>query len=403
MNKVSQQTVEQQMKLIKKGTAEIVGEKELKEKLKRSCDTGKPIVVKLGLDPTAPDLHLGHTVVLRKIRQFQDMGHKAFLIIGDFTGRIGDPSGKDKNRPQLSEKEVLLNADTYRQQLHKVLDPDKTVICFNSEWLNELKLSDWLEVLSKQTVARILERESFSKRLKEGKPVGMHELMYPLLQGFDSLNIGADVEIGGTDQTFNILMGREMQGREGKEKQAAIFVPILEGIATNEKMSKSMANYIGIDEPANVMFEKVMQIDDRQIISYFDMVTDIAPDVVNDFRRQLEAGQTNPKNIKMRLAEEIVTLYHDKEMAVSAREHFVQVFAKGKVPKEIPAFSWEKEDTLLSFLVRSGVVASKSEVRRLVRQKGVKINDAVILEPEVMGLVSGDVIKIGKKRFVKVV
>lgn len=402
MNKVSQQTLEDQLKLIKKGAIEVIGEQDLKSKLEKTSVTGNPLIIKLGLDPTAPDIHLGHTVVLRKIRQFQDMGHKAFLIIGDFTGRIGDPTGKDKGRPQLSESQVLENADTYRRQLNKILDPLKTVICFNSEWLEDVKPSRLIELLSKQTVARILERDSFSTRLQSGQPIGMHELLYPILQGFDSLAIDADVEIGGSDQTFNILMGRDMQGREGKDKQVALFMPLLEGINDREKMSKSLGNSIGIDEPANLMFEKVMQIGDEQIVSYFELVTDLSVEVVEGYRHQLLGGQTNPKNIKMRLAWEVVMLYHGSEAASEAKEHFVNVFAKGSLPKEMPTFDWLSNDTIMSFLVNNKMMSSKSEVRRLVKQKGIRINDVVILEPEVMGLKSGDVIRIGKKRFIRV-
>lgn len=400
--KVREKVLEEGIKLIKKGTLEIVNENELKEKFIKSKASGKPLVIKLGLDPTAPDLHLGHTVVLRKIRQFQSLGHKAFIVIGDFTGRIGDPTGKSKERPQLSEREVLENADTYRQQLNKILDPEKTIICFNSEWLDTLKLSDLIELMSKQTVARILERDSFKKRMRAEQPIGLHELIYPLLQGFDSLTIEADIEIGGNDQRFNILMGRDMQSKEGVEKQVAIFMPIIEGIDGVLKMSKSLDNYIGINEPAEVMFEKIMRIKDEQIIKYFNLLTDLSPNIIEKFRQQIESGQTNPKNIKIRLAREITSLYNTKEATIKAEERFIQVFAKKGLPKEMPSYKWENEDDLMTFLVRNEMVASKSEVRRLVKQKGIRINDSIILEPEVMALQDGDVIRIGKKRFVKV-
>lgn len=394
-------TLEQQIKLLKKGAEAVHSESELKEKLKKSQQSGKPLVVKLGLDPTAPDIHLGHTVVLRKIRQFQSLGHKAFIIIGDFTGRIGDPTGKSKGRKQLSEKEVLENAETYRRQLFKVLDPDKTVLCFNSEWLGEMKINELIGYLSKQTVSRILERDSFKRRMNEQKPIGLHELIYPLLQGIDSLKIEADIEIGGTDQTFNILTGREMQHKEGKEKQAAIMMPILVGTDGVEKMSKSLNNYIGINESSEVMYEKLMSIDDRLIIPYFNLVTDIHPDRIEDFKQQIESGRTNPKNLKMRLAKEVVTMYHGELMAKSAEERFVHVFSKGQVPKDAKIFEMAASEVLIEFLTRHRLVQSKSEVRRLVDQKGIKINDEIVDDFN-NELVKDDLIRIGKKKFVQV-
>ncbi len=392
----------EQLSLIKKGTVEIHNEDELLQKLISAKEDGKQLIVKLGLDPTAPDLHLGHTVVLRKIRQLQDMGHKAFLIIGDFTGRLGDPSGKNKSRPQLSEKEVLENADTYRNQLHKVLDPDKTIICFNSEWLDAMKPSELLQIMSMHTVARILERDSFKKRMKSGQPIGLHELVYPLLQGLDSVNIDADIEIGGLDQTFNILTGREMQGKAGKEKQIAMFMPIIEGLDGVEKMGKSLGNHIGITEGANVMFQKIMTVKDHLIIKYFNLLTDLRPDEINGYVKAMTKEGTNPRDIKLRLAWEIVKLYHSEKAADKASKAFEHIFTQGQVPEDILAFPWRKDDNLMSFLTRNEVIKSRSEVRRLVQQRGVKVNDDLIVEPEVVGLSAGDVIRIGKKRFVKI-
>lgn len=391
-----------QMALIRKGTVEIHNEDELLEKLMKAKLEGRQLIVKLGLDPTAPDLHLGHTVVLRKIRQLQDMGHKAFLIIGDFTGRLGDPSGKDKRRPQLSEKEVLENADTYRQQLHQVLDPDKTVICFNSEWLDAMKPSELLQIMSRHTVARILERDSFKQRMKTGQAIGLHELVYPLLQGLDSVNIEADIELGGLDQKFNILTGREMQSKAGKEKQVAMFMPIIEGLDGVEKMGKSLGNHIGITESPQVMFQKVMTVKDHLMIKYFNLLTDLPPTEISDFIKRMSEEGGNPRDIKLRLAWEIVKLYHSEEAATHARKAFEHIFTKGQVPEDIPAFKWNSSDNLMSFLTRNEVIKSRSEVRRLVQQRGVKVNDHLILEPEVVGLTAGDVIRIGKKRFVKI-
>lgn len=395
-------TIKQQMKLLTKGVAEIHSEHALRDKLTESSKSGKPLIIKLGLDPSAPDIHLGHTVVLRKIRQFQSFGHKAFIIIGDFTGRIGDPTGKSKGRNQLSEAEVLKNADTYMVQLFKVIDQDMTVTCFNSEWLSEMTLEEIMGFLSKQTVARILERDSFKNRMKEGKPIGLHELIYPLLQGIDSLKINADVELGGTDQTFNILMGRDIQNKENKDKQIAMMMPILPGIDGVEKMSKSLNNYIGIDEPANVMYEKVMQIPDSLIIPYFNLVTDVHPDKIDGYRVQIESGQTNPKNIKMVLAKTIVSMYHSEEETHEAEAHFIRVFAKSKVPKEIPSFALNANETIIEFLVGNKVVTSKSEVRRLIQQNGIKINDTPISDIG-FKLHSKDIVRIGKKRFVKAI
>lgn len=390
------------MALIKKGAGEIHNEEELEAKLVAAKANDKPLVVKLGLDPTAPDLHLGHTVVLRKIRQLQDMGHKAILIIGDFTGRIGDPSGKSKGRPQLTEAQVLANADTYRDQLNLVLDPEKTTICFNSEWLDAMKPSDLLAIMSRHTVARILERDSFKKRMAAGQPIGLHELVYPLLQGQDSVAIDADIEIGGMDQKFNLLTGREMQSKQGKDKQVAILMPIIEGLDGKEKMSKSLNNAVGIQEEANVMFQKLMTVPDHLIIKYFNVLTDLKPDEINRIVRSLTEEGVNPKDVKLRLAWEITALYHSAKEADDAKKNFEHIFTKGQIPADIPAFKWSKDDNLMSFLTKHQVVESRSEVRRLVKQKGVKVNDHLILEPEVIGLGAGDVIRIGKKRFVKV-
>ena len=413
MNSVSMQSTKQEsleipkefseaMALIKKGTEEIHNEPELLNKLMMSKANGRPLVVKLGLDPTAPDLHLGHTVVLRKIRQLQDMGHKAFLIIGDFTGRIGDPSGKTKSRPQLTENEVLENAETYRAQLGKVLDPEMTTICFNSEWLDAMKPSELLEIMSRHTVARILERDSFKRRMKSGEPIGLHELIYPLLQGLDSVTLEADIELGGLDQKFNILTGREMQGKAGKDKQVAIFMPLIEGLDGDKKMSKSLNNAIGITEGPNVMFQKVMTVKDHLIIKYFNLLTDLTPGQINDIVMELTVKGTNPRDIKLKLAHEITRLYHSEVLADKALKAFEHIFTLGHIPEEVPTFDWKKDDNLMSFLTRHKVIDSRSEVRRLVEQRGVKVNNQVVLEPEVVGLKSGDVIRIGKKRFVKI-
>lgn len=389
--------------LIEKGALELIGKDDLKEKLNRYYDGARPLVIKLGLDPSAPDIHLGHTVVLRKIRQFQDMGHKAMLIIGDFTGRIGDPTGKSKTRRQLTEREVLQNADTYRKQLLKVLDPDKTIICFNSEWLDAITLKDMMEFMSKQSLFRMLERDGFKKRMNAGEAIFLHELLYPMLQGLDSLEIEADLEIGGMDQKFNILMGRDMQGREGKEKQAAIFMPLIEGTDGKEKMSKSLGNYIGITDEPNVMFEKVMKIPDELMEKYLILLTDMTTEEIDRLMSKLGGGELHPRALKMILAEEIVTLYHDEEAALAARNRFVDVLCYRKIPADIKSMKVTDDSNIVQLIVKAGFAVSNSEARRLVAQKGVKVNRQVVEDIECHEFEDGAVLQVGKKKFVKLV
>lgn len=401
-NAALSESLQKALALIKKGVAEIHNEDELIRKLIRSEEEGRPLVVKLGLDPTAPDLHLGHTVVLRKIRQLQSLGHEAVLIIGDFTGRIGDPTGNDKGRPQLSEADVLANAETYRAQLGKVLDMNRTVVSFNSQWLDAMKPSELLQLMSRHTVARVLERDSFKKRMASGQPIGLHELVYPLLQGLDSVNVHADIEIGGMDQKFNILAGRDVQAKAGEEKQVAILMPIIEGLDGVEKMSKSKDNTIDLESNPDAMFQKVMTLKDHLIVKWFNLLTDMTPSQIKDILKRLSEQGENPRDIKMILAKEMVKLYHSEKAAEKAAKNFDFIFTQGQIPEDIPAFTWKSSDTLLSFLTSNNVVESRSEVRRLVSGRGVKVNDYVIVEPEVVGLKPGDVIRIGKKRFVKV-
>ncbi len=396
------QIIEEQLKIIRKGIHSISTEEDLKAKLEKAGESKKPLVIKFGLDPTAPDIHLGHTVGLRKLRQLQELGHQVMIVIGDFTARIGDPTGKTKGRPPLSEKEVLANADTYREQLERILDPDKTVFCFNSEWLSSMNTETMMGYLSAFTVARILERDNFSKRMEEGVGIGMNELMYPALQAIDSVILEADVELGGTDQTFNILAGRHLQGKLGLERQVALLVPILVGTDGVEKMSKSLNNYIGIWEEPSVMYEKVMTIPDEQIIPYFEQVTDVSPERIEDYRHQIKSGQTNPKNIKMCLAREIVTLYWGKEASKEAEQRFITVFSKKQRPLEIPEKRIGDTCELEGFLVAHDLVKSKSEVRRLVAQKGIRINDELVATSTIE-LHQKDVIRIGKRRYVSCV
>lgn len=400
-------SVEEQIRIIAKGADEIISVEELREKLKKSIDIGKPLIVKLGLDPSAPDIHLGHTVVLRKIKQLQDLGHRAVILIGDYTGRIGDPTGKSKTRKPLSPQEVLENAETYQKQVFKILDRDRTEIRFNSEWLEKLTFSDVLKLAATCTVAKMLEREDFKNRYEAHESIGIHEFFYPLMQGYDSVALHSDIELGGTDQRFNILMGRTLQNDYGQERQTAIFMPILEGIDGMEKMSKSLGNYIGVDEEPIVMYEKAMSIPDNLIIRYFELVTDVHPDTVVKMREQLEQGLCNPRDVKMELAFEITRLYHGEDTAIQAQEHFITVFQKKLIPDTaipVPITTELQADgrfDLVRIIVAAGFAPSNSEARRLILQGGVKVNGNRVTEILIPGLMEGDVIQVGKKNFIK--
>lgn len=405
-NPALERAVREQLKIAKKGTIEIIREEDLEQKIRRSIEEKRPLVIKLGLDPSAPDIHLGHTVVLRKVRQLQEFGHRAVIIIGDFTGKIGDPTGKSKTRKQLSKEQVRENAATYMEQIFKVLDREKTEVRFNSEWLSKLNFEEVIRLASGTTVARLLEREDFTNRYRKQEPIGLHEFFYPLMQAYDSVHIHADIELGGTDQTFNILMGRTLQKTMGQEQQAAIFVPILEGLDGVEKMSKSLGNYIGVSEAPEVMFKKVMEIPDNRILRYFELVTDVHPDEVARLAGRLDAGE-NPRDIKLLLAENITELYHGEEQADRAKEYFLSVFSGGQLPEEMPQICCgEKEQTLLDIvprLIENRVVASGSEFRRLIRQGGVSMNGARVEEPGAPLKRPESILKIGKKNFIRFV
>lgn len=395
--------VEEQIKIIQKGADEIIGLEDLKEKLEKANKENKSLTVKLGLDPSAPDIHLGHTVVLRKIKQLEDLGHKAIILIGDFTGMIGDPTGKSKTRKPLTKEQVLENARTYEKQIFKVLDKDKTTVRFNSEWLSELKLEQVVKLASTMTVARMLEREDFKKRYENQQAIGIHEFFYPLMQGYDSVELKADIELGGTDQRFNVLMGRMLQKEYGQESQATIFMPLLEGTDGVNKMSKSLGNYIGIDEASEVMYEKAMTIPDELIIKYYNLVTDVHPDDVAKIEERLKNGE-NPRNIKMELAKEIVRLYHGEEKSIEAQERFVKVFSKNEIPDDINTIEVEGANfDLISILAENKIVKSKSEVRRLATQGGVKINDEKVTDLSEVKPHNEMIVKIGKKNFVKII
>ena len=398
------ENAKKQMRIILKGVSQIVGEEDLLIKLERSLKTGKPLTIKLGLDPSAPDIHLGHTVVLRKIKQMQDLGHQAVIIIGDLTGRIGDPSGKSKGRKALTDREILENAKTYQEQIFRILDPEKTEVRYNGEWLELITLEEVLHMAATTTVARMLEREDFKNRYTNHIPIGLHEFFYPLMQAYDSVEIKADLELGGTDQTFNILMGRNLQKEKGMEQQVALFMPILEGLDGVEKMSKSLGNYIGVQENARVMFKKIMEVPDFLILKYFELTTDITPDELNTIHNRLENGE-NPKYLKLDLARIITGLYHNPEETKAAEKYFEEAFSKKEIPQEIDTMEVATNqnnlfDTIRP-LVEKGVVKSGSDMRRLLEQGGIQKNGTKINSLDEM-IQTGDILKIGKKHFIKI-
>ena len=394
---------EEQLKIILKGAADCVNREELLKKLEK----GTPLTVKLGLDPSAPDIHLGHAVVLRKIKQMQDLGHRAVIVIGDFTGKIGDPTGKSKGRTALSDEQVRANAATYCEQIFKVLDKDKTDVRFNSEWLAKLTFEDVIRLASTTTVARILERDDFQNRYRNQTPIGLHEFFYPLMQAYDSVALQADIELGGSDQTFNVLMGRNLQKAFGQEQQIALFMPILEGLDGVEKMSKSLGNYIGVSEEASVMFKKVMEVPDELIIRYFELATDEHPDRVEEIRKELEQGK-NPRDVKYELAGIITALYHGEEEMKAARNFYDQAFSKGAIPDDVPETALPGEKATLAEVIpvlkEQGLIQSRNEFLRLLKQGGVQLEGEKIgmeaLEQEVA---AGSVLKIGKKKFLRFV
>lgn len=392
-------SIDEQIKIIMKGVDELIGVEDLKTKLK----SGKQLTVKLGLDPSAPDIHLGHTVVLRKLKQIQDLGHKVIIIIGDFTGKIGDPTGKSQARKALTTEQVLENAKTYETQIFKVLDKEKTEVRFNSEWLAKMTFEDVIKLGAKTTVARMLERDDFKKRYENQMPISVHEFFYPLMQGYDSVEIKADIELGGTDQRFNLLMGRMLQKEFGQEAQATIFMPLLEGLDGENKMSKSLGNYIGIDEEAAVMFEKAMTIPDNLIIKYFELVTDIHPDKVEEIKIDLQEDRVNPRDIKIELAKEIVKLYHGEEAVQEAEDRFRKVFQKGEIPEDIRIVEIEKSDfDLIEVVAKNKLVSSKKEFRRLVTQGGVKLNGERLNSLDEVKIQDEIILQIGKKIFFKI-
>lgn len=395
----------EQFRLISRGVADLLPEDEFKKKLEKAVATNTPLIVKLGLDPTAPDIHLGHTVVLRKLKLFQDFGHKVIILIGDFTARIGDPTGKSVTRPPLTEEQVITNAKTYQEQIFKVLDPEKTEVRFNSEWLSKLDFADVLKLASKYTVARMLERDDFHKRYTEGRPISIHEFMYPLMQGYDSIALKADVEFGGTDQTFNLLMGRHLQGEEGMPEQTIITMPILEGLDGVQKMSKSLGNYIGISEAPSEMYGKAMSIPDELMMRYFMLVTDMSIEEQEQLSKELESGAAHPRDVKMKLAHTIVRLYHGEEAANFGQDEFVRVFQKHAMPTDIPEYKvaiTEEPVFVPQLLSDAGLTASNGEARRSIKAGAFKIDGEKCNEEHIL-LKDGMVLQVGKRKFIKIV
>ena len=397
--------VQEQLDRIRRGAVDIIREEELLEKLKRAQKTGKPLRIKAGFDPTAPDIHLGHTVLIRKMKHFQELGHTVIFMIGDFTGLIGDPSGRSVTRKQLTKDEVLQNAETYKQQVFKILDPGKTVIDFNSRWMSQLGSEGFVRLASRYTVARILEREDFTNRMKAQQPIAMHELLYPLVQGYDSVALEADVELGGTDQRFNLLVGRELQREYGQESQIVLTMPLLEGLDGVQKMSKSLGNYIGISDAPNEQFGKVMSISDDLMFRYYELLTDIPLSEIQQLRAEVAAGKRHPMEVKAELAVRIITDYHGTTAAASAREEFNRVFRKGAIPEDIET----KEISIASgpirltkLLASLNLAASNTEAQRLVESGAVHMNDERITDPKAELSKPGEFLfKVGKRRFLR--
>ncbi|MHB8067933.1 MAG: tyrosine--tRNA ligase [Desulfobaccales bacterium] len=407
--------VAEQMALIKQGCQEIIREEELKARLEKCLATGKPLRVKAGFDPTAPDLHLGHTVLIQKLKHFQDLGHQVIFLIGDFTGLIGDPTGKSETRPALTEEEIKANAATYERQIFKILDPEKTMVDFNSRWMKPMSAQDLIRLAARHTVARMLEREDFHKRYHSQTPISIHEFLYPLIQGYDSVALQADVELGGTDQTFNLLVGRDLQREYGQEPQVVLTLPLLEGLDGVQKMSKSLGNYVGIDEPAGTMFGKIMSISDTLMIRYYELLTDITPEALARLKEDLASGAKHPRQVKEELAVELVARYHGRAAAERAAQEFAHIFREKEFPEveEVPLIKFSSPAQvegakrieafdLPHIMVATGTAASTSEARRLLKQGAVKVDGEKFLDMN-RELPAGKTYKlqVGKRRFTK--
>ena len=400
--------LERQLAHLTKGCVDVIPRDELAAKLERSLESGRPLTVKVGFDPSAPDLHLGHTVVIRKMRHFQQLGHRVVFLIGDFTGLIGDPTGKKSTRPQLSDDEIQTNAATYRRQIFKLLDPDATVIDFNSRWLGQLGSADWIRLAAKVTVAQMLERDDFRRRYEARQPIALHEFLYPLAQGYDSVALECDVEMGGTDQLFNLLVGRHLMREHGQEPQVVLTLPLLEGLDGVEKMSKSLGNYVAVEDPPVEMFGKLMSISDDLMWKYWLLLTDRPEADVETLRREVHAGRRHPMEVKKELATLVVSEFHSTGAATTARAEFEQVFSRGALPEDIPDIEVRIEggrQLLSKVLVAAGLAASNGEARRLIEQGGVKVDGEV--ERDVRAEVVGDrpeplLVQVGKRRFARI-
>lgn len=400
--------VEETLKILLNGSVEHTEISEIRNKLQSVEKEGRPLRIKLGLDPSAPDIHIGHAVVLRKIRQLQDLGHIAEIIIGDFTGMIGDPTGKSETRKQLSRETIEENAETYKEQIFKILDKDKTVINYNSTWLDKLTLKDVIGLAANVTVARMIERDDFKKRFEEHRSIGVHEFFYPLMQAYDSVAIKADIELGGTDQVFNVLMGRDIQRAYQQSPQITLFFPILEGLDGVKKMSKSLGNYVGINEDADIMYEKVMKIPDNLIIKYYTLCTDLHPDVIDEIEKRMQNGE-NPRDVKMNLAKEITTLYHGELEAQKAEDKFKTIFQKQEAPSDIAEIYFDNKgdnfsQSIIDAIMSTGNYASKGDIRRLFQQNAVKVNGEKVQSPNDLIKFGNEIIvQVGKGKFYKLI
>ena len=390
-------TIDETLAIIQRGADEILPLEELKKKLEKN----KPLRVKLGMDPTAPDLHLGHPVVINKMKQLQDLGHEIIFLIGDFTGMIGDPTGKNVTRKPLTKADVLENAKSYEDQVFKILDKDKTRIAFNSEWMGKMSSAEMISLASKQTVARMLERDDFSKRYKGGQAISIHEFLYPLVQGYDSVALRADIELGGSDQKFNLLVGRELQKQTNMEPQVILTMPILEGLDGVQKMSKSLGNYIGIDEDPDSMFGKIMSISDDLMWRYLELLSFESLETIESWKKEVAGGE-NPRNVKFRLAEEIITRFHDKDQALKAQQNFIDRFAKNQIPDEMDEFSFPKGIKVANLLKDSNLVSSTSEAFRMIKQGAVKVDGEKLTDKDLAPDEGTLVFQVGKRKFARV-
>jgi tyrosyl-tRNA synthetase len=399
-------TIDEQISLIERGTVDVVSREDMVRKLKKSSETGVPLKIKAGFDPTAPDLHLGHTVLIQKMKHFQDLGHDINFLIGDFTGMIGDPTGKSETRKPLTLDDVEKNAETYKEQIFKVLDPEKTTVVFNSTWLGKLTSYDMIKLASQLTVARMLEREDFRVRFENQKPISIHEFMYPLIQGYDSVAMEADVELGGTDQLFNLLMGRDLQRSWNQEPQVVITMPLLEGLDGVNKMSKSLGNYIGITETADEIYGKVLSISDTLMFRYYELLSDLSAAEIEVLAQDMQEGRSHPKDVKKMLARELTARFYGDEDSARAEESFEQVFKHRGLPDNIPELILKAADGeiwLPKLLVEAGLTGSTSEARRMIKQQAVSLNSEKILDTEFSVQPEGEVlIKVGKRRFARI-